>query len=164
MADDSMGSLNISGRNLNDAILVLDVDELRADAPVEPRILAMPGFPGTAGDGRINVAGFTGTDDADGTIRLWIPDLKPSVDPVTGEILDQTKVGGNTTVELFRTGSRAAELTHVKTFAHAQISSPNRVAAVGGDSNAFYYTNDHGTVKLGLVSCNTRICLRVCKC
>lgn len=147
-----IAAFNYSGRNLDDAVVVLDVDELAADKEVKPRILATPNFAGTAGDGRLHLLGMTGVDDEDGNVRLWIINLKPSVNSTTGEFLDHSKVGANTTIELFRTARRAKELEYIKTFAHPQIASPNRIAAVGGNKDAFYFTNDHGTAKTGLVS------------
>lgn len=147
-----MGHFNVAGRSLTDAIVVLDVDSLAADKEVKARILETPGFPGTNGDGLLHLVGFTGSDDEDGTIRLWINNLKPSIDEITGEFLNQAKHGANATIELFRTGPQAQNIVHVRTFSHPQIANPNRVAAVGGTTDAFYFTNDHGTVKTGLVS------------
>ncbi|KAH9907552.1 hypothetical protein F4778DRAFT_769028 [Xylariomycetidae sp. FL2044] len=146
----NMGHLNVSGISADDAIVVIDIDDIKPGKAIAPRVLKTPGFPGTNGDGRIHLVGFTGVDDADGSIRLWIPNLKPSVDTATGALLDQHKFGANSTIELFRTGPRAEKLEHIRTFAHTQIGNPNRIAAVGGDSNSFYYTNDHGTAKVGL--------------
>lgn len=147
-----MGHFNFSGRHADDAVAVIDVDELEAGGEVRPRVLTTPGFPGINGDGRIDLIGMTGTDDADGSVRLWLINMKPSVDAETGAFLDHSKVGGNTTIELFRTGRKAEKLEHIRTFANPQIVTPNRVAAIGGETNAFYFTNDHGTVKTGLVS------------
>lgn len=119
----------------------------------EPRALETPDFFGTHGDGRLNLVGMGGMDDEAGGIRLWIVNMKPSVDPVTGAFLDHSKVGANATVELFRTGAQAKKLEHMKTFVHQQIATPNRIAPVGvGKSNAFYFTNDHGQDKFGWVS------------
>jgi arylesterase / paraoxonase len=148
----SMGHLNVSARNLDDAIVVLDIDQLTSGAEVNARVLSMPGFSDKNGDGHLHVAGITGEDDEDGGIRLWAVNSRPSVDPATGDLLDNKKIGANTTIELFRTGRAAEKLEHIKTFAHPQIVNPNRIAAVGGKTDAFYFTNDHGTAKVGLVS------------
>jgi arylesterase/paraoxonase len=147
-----MGSLNVSGRNLNDGITVIDVDQPGVDGMFEPRVLKTPNFSGTNGDGRLNLVGMGAAEDEAGRIRLWLVNMKPSVDSVTGEFLDQTKDGANATIELFRTGAHATKMEHVKTFFHPQIATPNRIAPVGeGNSNAFYFTNDHGIDKTGLV-------------
>ncbi|KAK6079508.1 hypothetical protein SCUP234_05677 [Seiridium cupressi] len=145
----SVGHLNVSGMHLDDAIVVLDLDDLNAGAEVKPRVLTTPGFSGTNGEGLLHLASLTGVDGEDGSIRLWVINLKPSLNTTTGELLDQPKVGANVTVELFTTSSKAETLEYVKTFAHPQIISPNRIAPVGGDSEAFYFTNDHAA-KVGL--------------
>ncbi|KAH8651090.1 hypothetical protein BX600DRAFT_99396 [Xylariales sp. PMI_506] len=147
----NMGHYDVEGRSLNDAMLVIDIDSPNWDV-TEPRVLETPGFFGTNGDGRLYLVGFGGVDDKDGEIRLWVINVKPSVDLTTGEFSDNYKTGGNTTVELFRTGPKATKLDHVKTFWDSQIVTPNRIAPVGGETNAFYFTNDHGTHKPGLRS------------
>ncbi|ETS73043.1 hypothetical protein PFICI_15218 [Pestalotiopsis fici W106-1] len=143
----SQGSLDVSGRSLNDAIIVIDVDDLPAGPDVTRlRVLSMPGFAGTNGDGLLNVAGFGATDDDEvDSIRLWIVNERPSLNLTNGEISEQSKYGANTTIELFRAGPRANHMEHLKTFSHEQIVSPNRIAPVGGRTDAFYFTNDHGT-------------------
>jgi hypothetical protein len=147
----SMGHFNVSDRNLDDAVVVIDLDKQNEDGGFIPRAKKTPGFADSNGYGHLHVVGMTGVEDEDGSARLWIINTKPSVDSVTGEFLDNNKVGANTTVELFRARPQAAEMEHIKTFAHPQIASPNRIAAVGGQTNAFYFTNDHGTIKVGVV-------------
>ncbi|KAI1846291.1 hypothetical protein JX265_010878 [Neoarthrinium moseri] len=146
----NMLHFNVSGRGLNDAIVVVDIDEMSPDK-LKPRVLETPGFPGTNGDGRLHLVGLTGVDDSDGNVRLWVINAKPSVDPMSGEFSDNSKVGGNSTVELFRAGPYASSLDHVKTFAHSQIATPNNVAPVGDQGNSFYFTNDHGVTKTGIM-------------
>lgn len=146
----SQGHFNVSGRYLNDAVVVINVDDLPNGPNVDARVLSTPGFTGTSGDGLLGLVGFGATDDADGGIRLWVINDRPSLDLHTGEILDQAKVGANTTVELFRAGPGAKSMEHVRTFYHPHIASPNRIAPVGGKTDAFYFTNDHGTAKVGL--------------
>lgn len=131
---------------------MINVDDLPNGPNVDARVLSTPGFTGTSGDGLLGLVGFGATDDADGGIRLWVINDRPSLDLHTGEILDQAKVGANTTVELFRAGPGAKSMEHVRTFYHPHIASPNRIAPVGGKTDAFYFTNDHGTAKVGLVS------------
>lgn len=137
--------------------MVIDVDQPDADGGFTPRRLATPGFADAHGYGSLHLTGMGGVDDEDGSVRLWVLNGKPSVDPVTGELLDNAEIGANTTVELFRARPQAADLEHLRTFVHPQIATPNRVAPVGGKSDAFYFTNDHGTVKVGLVSTTTRL-------
>ncbi|KAF7525450.1 hypothetical protein G7054_g11091 [Neopestalotiopsis clavispora] len=147
----SQGHFNMSGRSLSDAIVVIDVDDLPTDSHVvNLRVLSTPGFRGTNGDGLLNVVGFGATDDdKDGSIRLWIVNDRPSLDIAKGEFLDQARFGANATIELFRAGPNANQMKHLKTFSHEQIATPNRIAPVGGRTDAFYFTNDHGTSKVG---------------
>jgi hypothetical protein len=129
--------------------VALDIDKPVGDS-FEPRTLKTPGFSGTSGDGLVNLAGFTGIDNADGSIDLLVTNMRPSVDATTGKYLDQYIHGGNTTIEHFTTGAGANELKHVRTFADGGIATPNRVAVM--DDKTFYVTNDHGPHKVGWVS------------
>ena len=134
----------MSGRSEKDAIVVLDID---SDG-FEPRVLKTPGFSGTTGDGLINVAGFTGIDNADGSIDILITNMRPSVDE-NGKLVDQYAHGGNTTIERFTTGAGMSDMTHVKTYADRGIATPNRVATM--KDATVYVTNDHGPHKTGWV-------------
>ncbi|KAK8068240.1 hypothetical protein PG996_007352 [Apiospora saccharicola] len=142
----NVAQYNASGRSLTGHVTVLDIDEPEG-AGFTTRVLKTPGYPGTHGDGVLNVLGMSGHDDPDGSVRLWLIDVKPSVDPVTGRVLeDQSASGGNQTIEVFQTvgGHKVAELEHLETFSHPLIMTPNRVAAVGDETNAFWVVNDHG--------------------
>lgn len=116
----------------------------------------MSGFTGTAGDGVINVLGFTGSDLDDGMVELYVTNFRPSIDPSTGQVLPgQTSTGANATIEVFKVGRSTDEapgqrLDWVRTIADVAISMPNRVAVVPG--GGIYVTNDHGSHKIGLVS------------
>jgi hypothetical protein len=135
----------VSGRSEKDAIVVLDLDSDN----FEPRVLKTPGFTGTSGDGLINVAGFTGIDNSDGSIDILITNMRPSVDE-DGKLVNQYVHGGNTTIERFTTGTGTGEMKHVKTYADRGIVTPNRVAIM--EDGTFYITNDHGPHKTGWVS------------
>ncbi|KAK8092977.1 hypothetical protein PG999_014564 [Apiospora kogelbergensis] len=141
------GKYNASGRSLTDHITVLDIDE-PVGSGFNIRVLGTPGYPGTHGNGRLHLVGMSGHDDDDGETRLWLIDVKPSVDLATGRVLDdQSAVGANQTVEVFRTtgGRKATSLEHLESFwAPSLIKTPNRVAAVGDGTNAFWVTNDLG--------------------
>ncbi|KAJ3520758.1 hypothetical protein NM208_g13581 [Fusarium decemcellulare] len=144
----NVGRLNVSGRSQKDSIVALDVDK-PIQGSFELRTLKTPGFSGTAGDGLLNLVGFAGIDSSDSDsdrVELLVINLQPSVD-AEGKIGDQYVNGPNSTIELFQTGAGATELKHVRTYAHGQIATPNRVAALSRD--AFYVTNDHGPHKLG---------------
>lgn len=148
-----MGNFNVTARSTQDAIVAMDIDN--ADLSTSVRVLATPDWTGVPGDqNQIYPLSLSGIDDAsDGSIRLWIVNSAPSFDHATGQLLDQHAVGGNLTVEVFRTDKeKATSLRHVQTFAHPKLISPNRVAPMGDETNDFWYTNDHGPHKTGIVS------------
>ncbi|KAK6213937.1 hypothetical protein QIS74_09939 [Colletotrichum tabaci] len=142
--------LNASGRSTRDAVVAMDIDSPKGDG-FEYRTLSTPGFSGTAGDGLLQLVGLTGIDSPAGNkIELLLVNNRPTVDPATGNLLDQTVVGANSTIEVFETGSQAVGMKHVRTFAGANVSTPNNIAALSSD--AFYFTNDRGVNKVGLKS------------
>ncbi|CAM1510669.1 Fc.00g010040.m01.CDS01 [Cosmosporella sp. VM-42] len=144
----NVAHFNISARSQKDAIVALEIDKPDGDS-FELRVLKTPEYTGTAGDGLLDVAGFTGIDNPKtGGVELLIINNRPSVDAVTGEYSDQLATGANITIELFETGPDAEELKHIRTYADKLIATPNRVAAL--DSENFYITNDHGPHKFGL--------------
>ncbi|ROW09842.1 hypothetical protein VMCG_02163 [Cytospora schulzeri] len=136
------GQLNLTGRSTRDAIIMMDLETLDFSK------LPMPGFPGTQGDGIINFNGFTGADREDGCVDLFITNFRPSIDTFTGLVLpDQAAVGGNSTIEVFKTCPKADSLEHVRTIADRAVVTPNRVAVTEG--GGLYLTNDHGQHKIG---------------
>ncbi|KAF5692991.1 hypothetical protein FDENT_2429 [Fusarium denticulatum] len=141
----NVGFRNISGRSQRDAIVALDIDK-PVDNGFEFRALKTPNFEGTAGDGLINVAGFSGVEQDNGDIDLFLVNLRPAID-ADEKLLDQHVHGGNATIEHFVTGPQASEMKHVRTYANHGITTPNRVAAMYDKS--FYISNDHGPHKFG---------------
>ncbi|OQU99407.1 SMP-30/Gluconolaconase/LRE-like domain-containing protein [Cladophialophora immunda] len=147
--DASIHRLNASGRALHDHVVAMDIDSPKASGGYTYRVLKMQNFPGVHGDGRLHVVGMTGTTSADGfDIQLWLVNARPSVDPETGELLDNSVVGGNSTIEVFATTPGSNSMNHVKTYADAQIATPNNVAVT--QDGGFFFTNDHGPHKVGL--------------
>ncbi|KAF5252635.1 hypothetical protein FANTH_2530 [Fusarium anthophilum] len=141
----NVGYRNISGRSERDAIVALDIDK-PTDNGFEFRTLITPSFEGTAGDGLVNLAGFSGVEQENGDIDLFLVNLRPAID-ADGKLADQYVHGGNATIEHFVTGPQATEMKHVRTYADHGITTPNRVAALGDKS--FYISNDHGPHKFG---------------
>ncbi|UQC86736.1 uncharacterized protein CLUP02_12238 [Colletotrichum lupini] len=140
--------MSASGRSTRDAVIALDIDIPKGDA-FEYRVLETPGFTGTAGDGLLQLVGITGIDAPKGDrVEILVVNNGPSVDPVTGTLLDQKSVGANSTIEVFETGPKAMGMKHVRTFASANISTPNNIAALS--SEEFYFTNANGPHKVGL--------------
>ncbi|KAI1059778.1 hypothetical protein LB506_008918 [Fusarium annulatum] len=144
----NVGYRNISGRSQRDAIVALDIDK-PIDTGLTFRALRTPDFEGTAGDGLINLAGFSGVEQKNGDIDLFLVNLRPSIE-ADGNLADQHVHGGNVTIEHFVTGPQATEMKHVWTYAHHGITTPNRVAALSDKS--FYISNDHGPHKIGWVN------------
>ncbi|KAF5620138.1 serum paraoxonase arylesterase [Fusarium sp. NRRL 52700] len=141
----NVGSRNISGRSQRDAIVALDIDK-PLDNGFEFRVLKTPDFVGTAGDGLVNLAGFSGIEQENGEVDLFLVNLRPSVD-ADGRLVDQYVHGGNATIEHFVTGPQATEMKHIRTYANHRIATPNRVAVMNDKS--FYISNDHGPHKFG---------------
>ncbi|KAJ5997442.1 hypothetical protein N7499_006162 [Penicillium canescens] len=129
---------NISARSRTDHIAVLDIDQ--------------PGLNGLYGLRQLQIGGYH--DDLDlhgfdvrnieGRLRFWLINHRPPVDPVTGEFLDASTVGANSTVEIFDLDEASETLEHVKTVASEAIITPNGVA-VEEDGLGFVITNDHNT-------------------
>jgi arylesterase / paraoxonase len=131
---------------LHDKVIALKVDQPRGQR-LDYRILKTPNFSGVNGDGTIGLVGITGQIINNKLLRLWLINTRPSIGP-SGELLDNAKVGGNSTIELFEMEPGAISMRHVKTFADSQIVTPNNIAPM--EDGGFYFTNDHGLKKLGL--------------
>lgn len=148
----TMDHFNLAGRSQKDAMVVIDLDQPElASGEVKFRELKLQGFDGHAGDGLLDLLGFTGTVLEDGRVRFLMVNLKPSVDPVTGTYAqDQVAVGANSTVEIFETTADGQSLEYIRTITSPHIATPNRVARFGEEG--FYVVNDHGKAKSGQVS------------
>ena len=142
----SIGRLNASGRGLNDKIIAMKIDHARGHS-YDYRIIKTLNFPGINGDGTIGLVSITGQIVNDKLTRFWLVNTRPSIGP-TGELLDNAKLGSNSTIELFEMNPGASTMKHVKTFADPQIVTPNNIAPM--DDGGFYFTNDHGLNKLGI--------------
>jgi len=138
-----MGFHVAKDRSRTDAVFAMDIDKPVGDS-FAYRALATPGF-----GHELHLLGISGEDRPDGTVRLHLVNMKPSIDG-GGKLLDQTAVGSNNTVEVFTTGPSAREMTHVRTYWNSQIATPNRPASLP-DGQGIYITNDHGQHQLGLV-------------
>jgi arylesterase/paraoxonase len=74
---------------------------------------------------------------------------RPSFDPVTGNSLDATKVGANSTIELFQTIAGGDTMCYIRTYANDVIMTPDRGVQWVSD-HSFVFTNDK-SVKVGIV-------------
>ena len=142
--------LNATGRRGKDRMAILDT---RGQGPVSGRLKWMEptNFAGNNGDGTLDLHGFDIKIDENfpKMLKMLLINHRPPLDPITGELLDATKVGANSTVELFETTVGDTEMRHLKTYRHEAIKTPNRVAWVRGEG--FVFTNDKSS-KVGFVS------------
>ncbi|EXJ57530.1 hypothetical protein A1O7_07878 [Cladophialophora yegresii CBS 114405] len=140
--------LNASARALNDHVVAMDIDSPTGEGGYAYRVLKTPGFAGVDGDGRIHVVGMTGTTSAYGVkTQIWLVNARPSVNAKTGELLDNTATGANSTIEVFETQQGSDSVVHLRTYADPQIATPNNVAVA--EDGGFFFTNDHGPHKVG---------------
>jgi len=141
--------LNATGRGLTDRIAVLDT---RGQGRLASRIkwLTVENFSGINGDKTMNLHGFDIRADVHSdTLHILLVNHRPPQDPETGEPLDATIVGANSTIEHFQTEVGSDAMRHVKTYADPLIQTPNRAAWM--NNHSFVFTNDHSG-KVGLVS------------
>ena len=143
-----MDHLNASGRSLTDRLVVLDA---RGAGSVASRIqqLTPKGFSGINGDGVLNLHGIDIREDSEQNLHILLINHRPPFDLITGQPLDATVVGANSTIELFVAAAGAQSMQHVKTYHHDSIQTPNAVAWISDEE--FVFTNDHSS-KVGLVS------------
>ena len=128
-----------------DHVSVLDIDAPGADGLFNLRQLKPVGYSGVAGDGSLRLHGFDAEAVDDNTLRFFLINHRTLADD-TGERVDATKVGANSTLEVFEVKRGSNEMTHVKTVSSPAIHTPNKVAATG--DGGFVVTNDHSG-KLG---------------
>jgi arylesterase/paraoxonase len=141
--------LNASGRALTDRIAILDT---RSKGRLASRIkwITLENFAGVNGEAILDLHGLDiRADKHTDMLRILLVNHRPPVDPITGEYLDASVVGANSTIEQFLTKAGTTTMRHIKTFAHPLIHTPNRVAWVTDTS--FVISNDHSG-KVGLVS------------
>jgi arylesterase/paraoxonase len=145
----SVDHLNASARSLTDRIAVLDT---RGQGHIRDRIqwLSIENFPGNNGDGTLNLHGFDIRSDKNTDIlRMLVVNHRPPIDQATGEVLDATLIGANSTIEHFITKVGSSTMRYIRTTFDPLIQTPNNVAWVSDDS--FVVTNDH-SAKIGFVS------------
>lgn len=121
--------------------------DTKATGPYSSRIkrIQTPNFQGHDGKGTLllhGIGAFVGKDGLGGnaddqSLRLFLINHRVQVDPHIH--------GANSTVELFETTLGSDTMTHIKTFAHPDIFTPNNLVPTGPES--FYFTNDHSVKK-----------------
>ncbi|KAI9034805.1 calcium-dependent phosphotriesterase [Aspergillus affinis] len=131
------GKLNASARTGSNWISVLDIDRPGVDGLYGLRKLKV----GDSYTGDLDLNGFDVQEIANGVLRFWLINHRPPVDAATGELLDASKVGANSTIEVFDLGKSSEILEHVKTIVSDAIITPNNLV-VEEDGDAFLVTND----------------------
>ncbi|EME48732.1 hypothetical protein DOTSEDRAFT_142053, partial [Dothistroma septosporum NZE10] len=137
----NVNRLNASARSIHDAIIALDVDKPKGSS-FRYRTLKTPNRLGV-----LHLIALTGEDTAGGDIRLYLNNAKPTLDPTTNDPLNN--VAANYTIEAFTTTKHATKLTHIASYHHPEIKSPNNIALFPSGDGGFYISNDHGTARSG---------------
>ncbi|KAF7590354.1 hypothetical protein BBP40_002957 [Aspergillus hancockii] len=132
-------SYDVLARTRTDHIAVLDVDHPGSDGLYGLHTLEV----GDGYQGDLDLHGFDVRDFGE-KLRFWLINHRPPVDGVTGAPLDATRVGANSTVEVFDLAKGSTTLEHVRTVISDAIISPNDLA-VDDDGVGFLVTNDHNT-------------------
>jgi len=132
---------NISGRTLTDHVSVLKIDEPGEDGLYRLHQLEVTGNYRSANGGKdLAVVGFDIEVIRKDRLRFWMVNNQPPVDD-EGNLLDATKLGANSTVEVFELTRGSTKWEHIKTIFSDAVFAPNNIAAVGDGS--FLVTNDH---------------------
>jgi hypothetical protein len=147
-----MNQVNVTGRRPGGSELIaLDIDNPGADGLFNFRAIKPTGnYKGATGNKDLDLLGFDALVLDDNTIQFYFVNQRPPVGP-SYDIIDASKTGDNSTVEIFEMKRGEETMRHVRTIFSNEIWTPNRVAALGDGSGAFLVTNDH-SVRVGMVS------------
>jgi arylesterase/paraoxonase len=122
----------------------MNIDIPGTDGSFGARRLQITGdYEGSARSRDMDPNGFDVEVLADGKLKFWMVNLRPSVDAFSGEYLDGAKAGMNGTVESFELTRGVDELRWTGTWGadSEAVHSPNSVAA--DMRGGFVATNDH---------------------
>ena len=137
----AIDNLDVTGRPNNDYVAILDT---KASGPIASRITKVRpvSFSDTLNLHGISVYELPAKSaELKPTLRIFLNNHRPPIDPVTKTVMDAAKVGANSTFELFEATLGESRMRHIRTYVGDAIRTPNRPAAVGPDS--FVFTNDH---------------------
>lgn len=132
----------------SDHISVLDIDQPGPDGLYGVQAL---GFRNGAKDQQLHLHGFDARRIDNGRrLRFWLINHRPPMDTTTGKpLLDATKVGANSTIEVYDldlgNGPKSNHLQHVKTIVSDAIVAPNNLVVIDDEKGDFLVTNDHST-------------------
>ncbi|PVH81997.1 calcium-dependent phosphotriesterase [Cadophora sp. DSE1049] len=134
---------NISARDFNDHVSVLNIDEAGPDGLYGLHKLDITGnYVSASGGKEIDVHGIEMEVLSSTRLRFWMNNHRPPVD-ANGNFLDGKKLGANSTIEVFEHTRGSTTLEHVKTIFHEAVSTPNGLLADG--NGGVYITNDHNS-------------------
>ncbi|SPO22489.1 related to serum paraoxonase/arylesterase [Ustilago trichophora] len=139
----AVDNLDVTGRPSTDYVAILDT---KGSGPIASRITKVKPVSYTD---TLNLHGISVYEipaksaELKPTLRIFLNNHRPPLEPVTKTVLDAKKVGANSTVELFEATLGESRMRHIRTYVGEAIRTPNRPAAVGPDS--FVFTNDHKT-------------------
>ncbi|RMZ70047.1 serum paraoxonase arylesterase [Pyrenophora seminiperda CCB06] len=145
----SMKDVNVTGRRPGGSeLLALDIDNPGDDGLFNFRAIKPVGhYVGATGNSDLDLLGYDAEILDDGTTRFYFINQRPPVG-IYNKIIDASKIGANSTIEIFEMKKGQDNMQHVRTIFSNEIWTPNRVAALGDKSGAFLVTNDH-SVKVG---------------
>ncbi|KAF2787314.1 serum paraoxonase/arylesteras-like protein [Melanomma pulvis-pyrius CBS 109.77] len=142
----SLSRFNASGRRPSRSELTaIYIDEPRKDGLFKMHRIQQTRYESGPGDGDLDLAGFDVEIVDLSTIRFWLINQRPPYDS-DGKLLDASKVGANTTIEVYDYKNREKMMTYTATGKSSALHSPNKIAWMGG--NSFVVSNDR-SAKVG---------------
>lgn len=140
----AIGKLNVTGRRAGGSELIaLEIDNPGHDGLFNMRTIKPVGYIGATGDDTLDLLGFDARIVNGNTIHFFLINQRPPIGPFKN-IIDASKSGDNSTVDIFEMTRGEDQMRHLKTiWSPTEVFTPNRVASL--DSGAFLVTNDHST-------------------
>jgi hypothetical protein len=138
----AIGGLNVSGRRPGGSeLMALNIDSPGSDGMYGMRGIKPEGYDGATGDGTLDTLGFDVEVVDAATLRFWFINHRPPVD-ADKKYLDATKLGANSTIDVFKLKRGEDKMVHLKTVSDpAVVKTPNNIAVMPDGS--FLATNDH---------------------
>jgi hypothetical protein len=122
-------------------VSVLNIDHPGEDGRYGLHKLEITGnYHSSTGGKDIDLNGFDVEVLPNSRLRFWMVNNRPPVDEV-GNFLDATKVGANSTIEVFEHKRGSKKLEYIKTIWSEAVPAPNNLAATGNGS--VFVTNGH---------------------
>ncbi|KAH8723715.1 serum paraoxonase/arylesterase-like protein [Phaeosphaeriaceae sp. PMI808] len=139
----AIGKYNASGRRPGGSELIaLDIDEPGVDGLFNLRSIKPVGYAGANGDASLDLVGFDAEILDGDTINFYLVNHRPPIGPFNN-IIDASVLGPNATIDVFETRRGEETMRHLRTIWSSEVTTPNRVAILGGGN--FLVTNDHST-------------------